>query len=167
MAVRGSIGPPGDDRLRLTVDGPEPLTAELAPAEGEALGPSTPEVRPLPVGPADVAAGILRAEVTVGGWVLTVRVESAARAALRERASESSSRAVHRDDAVIRARIPGRVVRVWVAVGDEVGAGERLLAIEAMKMENEVRAPKAGIVRSLSAAVGAAVELGDELVTIG
>jgi len=43
---------------------------------------------------------------------------------------------------VITAQIPGRVVRLWVAEGDTVEAGQRLLAIEAMKMENEVRAPR-------------------------
>ena len=49
---------------------------------------------------------------------------------------------------VVKAQIPGRVVRLWVEEGDTVEAGQRLLAIEAMKMENEVRAPRAGTVES-------------------
>jgi biotin carboxyl carrier protein len=67
---------------------------------------------------------------------------------------------------VVRAQIPGRITRVWVAAGDHVEAGQRLLAIEAMKMENEVRTPRAGIVESVAATVGSAVELGDELVIV-
>jgi biotin carboxyl carrier protein len=60
----------------------------------------------------------------------------------------------------------GRVVRLWVAEGDTVDAGQRLLAIEAMKMENEVRAPRAGVVASIGVAVDDDVEHGDELVTV-
>ena len=48
-----------------------------------------------------------------------------------------------------------------------VEAGQRLLAIEAMKMENEVRAARAGTVESVAVAVGQTVELGAELVVIG
>ena len=55
---------------------------------------------------------------------------------------------------VIKAQIPGRVVRLWVADGDTVEAGQRLLAIEAMKMENEVRAPRAGTDRGDPVAPG-------------
>ena len=49
----------------------------------------------------------------------------------------------------LRAQIPGRVVRVWVEPGQAVERGERLLAIEAMKMENEIRASQAGVVEDL------------------
>ena len=68
---------------------------------------------------------------------------------------------------MIKAQIPGRVVRLWVAVGDTVEAGQRLLAIEAMKMENEVRSLRAGTVEWISAVLGSAVELGDELLVVG
>ena len=44
--------------------------------------------------------------------------------------------------------------------------GQRLLAIEAMKMENEVRAPRAGTVESIRVAAGSSVELRDELLTV-
>ena len=47
-----------------------------------------------------------------------------------------------------------------------VQAGERLLAIEAMKMENEVRAPRAGTVVSIRVQVGQPVELGSELLAL-
>jgi biotin carboxyl carrier protein len=58
------------------------------------------------------------------------------------------------------------VARLWVAEGDTVETGQRLLAIDAMKMENEVRAPRSGVVASIAIAVGQTVELGDELLML-
>ena len=67
----------------------------------------------------------------------------------------------------VAAPMPGKVVRVLVAVGDEVAAGQGLLVVEAMKMQNEMKAPRAGKVLSLSAAVGGTVAAGEALATIG
>jgi biotin carboxyl carrier protein len=113
------------------------------------------------------AAGQACYEVTFDGWVLQVRVEPAVQADLRDRAGRAASATHAHVRQVVRAQIPGRVVRLWVAVGQQVEAGERLLAVEAMKMENEVRAPRAGTVESIGASLGATVELGDELAAIG
>ena len=66
----------------------------------------------------------------------------------------------------MRAQIPGRVVKVWVAEGDTVEAGQRLLAIEAMKMENEIHAPHAGTVKSVKVEPGTLVERNDALLTL-
>ncbi len=96
-----------------------------------------------------------------------VTVESAERAALRERATRLSAAAGHAGPQTLKARIPGRIARIWVAPGTEVAAGERLLSIEAMKMENEIRAPHAGTVLSVSVAEGDRVELGADLVVVG
>jgi len=62
------------------------------------------------------------------------------------------------------APMPGLIVRVHIAVGDAVQAGQPLVAIEAMKMENELRAPAAGTVRAVHAAPGSPVEKGALLV---
>jgi len=67
---------------------------------------------------------------------------------------------------VVRAYMPGRVVSVAVAEGDAVEAGAPLLVLEAMKMQNEIRAENAGAVRKLHVAPGQAVEGGDALVEI-
>lgn len=67
----------------------------------------------------------------------------------------------------IAAPMPGKVVRVLAAVGDEVAAGQGLLVVEAMKMQNELKAARAGKVLSLSAAEGATVTAGETLATIG
>ena len=56
---------------------------------------------------------------------------------------------------------------VAVAAGDAVEAGQRLLSVEAMKMENELRAPRAGTVERIAVAAGQTVELGDTLVVLG
>ena len=68
--------------------------------------------------------------------------------------------------ASIDAVMPGKVVRILVAEGDEVEEGQGLLVLEAMKMENEVCAPKAGIVSDLAIESGVAVEVGQRLCVI-
>jgi biotin carboxyl carrier protein len=62
--------------------------------------------------------------------------------------------------------MPGRVVRVLAAKGDEVAAGEGLVVVEAMKMENELRAPRAGRVAEVAVREGQAVEAGALLAVI-
>jgi pyruvate carboxylase subunit B len=62
--------------------------------------------------------------------------------------------------------MPGLIVRVNVKVGDTVQAGQGIVVMEAMKMENELRATAAGIVRSVEVAPGTAVEKGALLVAL-
>ena len=69
--------------------------------------------------------------------------------------------------ATLSAPMPGKVVRVLVAAGDEVEAGQGLLVVEAMKMQNEIKAPRSGHVISLMAREGATVAAGEPLATIG
>ena len=66
----------------------------------------------------------------------------------------------------ISAPMPGKVVRVLVSAGDAVEAGQGLLVVEAMKMQNELKAPRAGKVLTLSAKEGATVTPGEVLATI-
>jgi biotin carboxyl carrier protein len=66
----------------------------------------------------------------------------------------------------VRSPIPGRVVKLLVKVDDSVKAGQTIAVLEAMKMENELRAPRAGRVMVIRCAEGAAVEAGQDLVTI-
>jgi biotin carboxyl carrier protein len=66
----------------------------------------------------------------------------------------------------VLAYMPGRVVSVLVAEGDSVAAGQGLLVLEAMKMQNEIQAEKAGIVAKLHVVEGQAVEGGDALLDL-
>ena len=152
--------------LQLHVDGTNDEAFHRDPAELGAPEGRQPEVRALPQTPDDRAAGIHRYETTVDGWVFLVSVEDEPRALLREKAGQGAGAGGRKGSDTIRAQIPGRVVRLWVEEGDTVEAGQRLLAIEAMKMENEVHAPHAGTVESIAVEPGGSVELRDELLRL-
>jgi biotin carboxyl carrier protein len=62
--------------------------------------------------------------------------------------------------------MPGRVVRLLVAAGDEVEEGQGVVVIEAMKMQNELKSPKAGRVARVGVVVGDTVGSGDVLVVV-
>ncbi|MDQ3667752.1 MAG: acetyl-CoA carboxylase biotin carboxyl carrier protein subunit [Acidobacteriota bacterium] len=66
----------------------------------------------------------------------------------------------------IVAPMPGKVVRLLVEAGAEVEAGAGILVVEAMKMQNEMKAPKAGYVVSIHAQVGSTVNAGEVLAVI-
>lgn len=66
----------------------------------------------------------------------------------------------------ITAPMPGKVVRILVAAGAEVEAGQSVLVIEAMKMQNELKSPKKGILRKIMAGEGSAVEAGQILAEV-
>lgn len=116
--------------------------------------------------PRRAAAGIRRFEVVVDGWRFEVDVESEAQARLRRRATSVRGDAVRGGPVELRAIIPGRVVSVDVAEGDTVDAGGRLLVVEAMKMQNELRSPRRGTVGRVSVGPGQTVELGDLLLVV-
>jgi acetyl/propionyl-CoA carboxylase alpha subunit len=79
--------------------------------------------------------------------------------------AELAARA-HGGPLVVKATLPGLVVAVAVAVGDEVEEGEPLLTIEAMKMQNEVRSPRTGRVAEVSVTSGQAVATGAPLLRL-
>jgi len=66
----------------------------------------------------------------------------------------------------IVAPMPGRVVRLLVTEQTEVEAGQGIVVVEAMKMQNEIKSPKKGIVKKIAAAVGSAVNAGDVLAIV-
>jgi biotin carboxyl carrier protein len=68
--------------------------------------------------------------------------------------------------AQVVASMPGKVVRVMVAEGASVEAGDGLVVVEAMKMQNELKSPKSGTVVELRAEAGATVNAGDVLVVV-
>jgi acetyl/propionyl-CoA carboxylase alpha subunit len=66
----------------------------------------------------------------------------------------------------VDAIMPGRVVKLLVAAGDDVKEGQALLVLEAMKMENDIPSPKTGKIAEICVAAGQAVETGEKLVVV-
>jgi biotin carboxyl carrier protein len=66
----------------------------------------------------------------------------------------------------LTAAMPGKVVRIIAAVGDQIKTGQGILVIEAMKMQNEVRSPKDGHLKKLQVRQGANVVAGEVLAII-
>lgn len=119
------------------------------------------------LGPVSVGRdGRAHREVVVDGWRFAVSVVPERLARLRERASSGREEGALGGRIELRAVIPGRLVAVSVAVGDHVEAGQQVLVIEAMKMQNEVRAPHAGVVERIDVAPGQTLELGALLLVI-
>jgi biotin carboxyl carrier protein len=81
------------------------------------------------------------------------------------RAAADTGAGSHGEQKIV-APMPGRVVRVLVAAGDQVEARQPVVVVEAMKMENELRSPKAGRVKDVAVAAGTSVEAGRVLVVI-
>jgi biotin carboxyl carrier protein len=66
----------------------------------------------------------------------------------------------------IKTAMPGKLVRILTEVGAEIKQGEGVLVVEAMKMQNEMKSPKDGVVREIRFAEGATVNAGDILAVI-
>lgn len=120
-------------------------------------------------GPGGAASWVL-VEGSGTDWVVTLRgrripvtVRSWRERLLAE--AETDSRA-HGGPVAVKATLPGLIVAVLVEPGSEVAEGDPLLTIEAMKMQNEVRAPRAGRVLEVAVAPGQAVSSGASLVTL-
>ena len=140
----------GGDRFRVTVDGAafEAIAHRL---EDGRLSLELPHGRFV----AEISASGTRRFVRLGALDFVLGLEPAGRR--RARAGAGGS---------LEAPMPGVVTRVMVASGDQVEAGQPLIAMEAMKMEHLVRAPRAGRVRSVGAVVGAMVAGGVTLVEL-
>lgn len=152
--------PPGEaDDLSLDVD---PSERERFPEPGAPAA----RVEVGHVGSVD-RHGRRPVEVIVDGWRFDLVVEDAERADLLRRASrERASGALSGGPLEIRAIIPGRVASMLVAAGDGVTVGQAMLVVEAMKMQNELRAPRDGTVARVAVGAGQTIEIGDLLVVL-
>jgi pyruvate carboxylase subunit B len=99
----------------------------------------------------------------IDGWRFDVEALDVRTRAIRDLGLAQAATA---GPAPIVAPMPGLVVRIHVAVGDRVEAGQPVVVMEAMKMENELRAASAGTVRAIAATPGVAVEKGAVLVEL-
>jgi len=149
------------DGAYATVNG-ERFAVELTPVVG------TP-VRLVRVGE-QVHRIIARRGAQRGAWALDVDGERYTVDALDERMRTlrdlTDALNASTGPAPLVAPMPGLVVRVSVAVGDTVSPGQGLVVVEAMKMENELRATTAGVVTAVRAVPGTAVDKGAVLVEL-
>ncbi len=97
------------------------------------------------------------------GWRFELDALDARARAIRDL---SAAAAGAKGPAPVVAPMPGLIVRLHVEIGDEVEAGQPVVVMEAMKMENELRAQAAGKVRAIHAMPGKAVEKGTILVEL-
>lgn len=150
------------DGAHAIIDG-ERLDVNLSAVEG------TP-VRLVRVGE-EVHRVVARRGASRGAWTLDVdgvRVETEALdERLRAIRDLTAASAAASGPAPLVAPMPGLVVRVQVVVGDTVSAGQGLVVVEAMKMENELRAAVPAVVTAVRAVAGTAVEKGAILVELG
>jgi pyruvate carboxylase subunit B len=102
-------------------------------------------------------------EIVVGGQTYTARV-------LDERAMKIAAAGGGAGEGaegeIVKAPMPGVVVGIAVGVGDEVSAGQGVLTLEAMKMENELKSASGGTVKEVRVEVGQGVLQGEPLVVI-
>jgi pyruvate carboxylase subunit B len=103
-----------------------------------------------------------RWELTIGGQRLSATVVDERTRAIREMTGASAETA----ERSVTAPMPGLVVRVEVGPGDRVAAGQGVVIVEAMKMENELKAPADGVVASVAVEAGQTVEKGALLLTL-
>ena len=140
----------------------QPVSAELSDIEG------TP-VRVVRIGDEVFRVVVEKREgrgryfLWVDGYRFDAEALDERRRALRDLSAATAGPA---GPAPIVAPMPGLIVRVNVSPGDTVEAGQGVVVMEAMKMENELRATASGKVRSVEVTVGTAVEKGALLVSL-
>ena len=147
-------------RVRATVDGRSYEVDVHEPETGIYLLMIGGQVYECRVESGEGAARAL-SEVHVGGAAYEVALTDPKRLrGARGAGAEASGRAQ------VVASMPGKVVRVMVEAGAPVAAGDGLVVVEAMKMQNELKSPKGGTVVEVRAVEGATVKAGDVLVVV-
>ena len=152
VTPRAGTAAPGDD----------PVEIDLDATGHRPLEPARATVSPLRRG----SSGITTVEIVVDGWRFELEVEDAGRADLRRRATRERDATTTSGPTEIRAIIPGRIAAVHVVAGDVVEAGQSLLVVEAMKMQNELRTSRPGTVERVAVGEGETIDNGDLLVVL-
>lgn len=152
-------GPLPDGRFRVTIDGAERVV------DARALRPGTWS---LVIDGASYVVDLDRRRTGIAATIGASEAMLVVEDALHKRLADAAGggRGAQARGETIRAPIAGKVVKVLVAVGDQVAAGTPVLVLEAMKMENELVAERGGTVATIGKAAGQAVDTGDLLVEL-
>lgn len=134
--------------VQLTYEDVDNLGQLMVHSEGRSYGVS-------------VEGDLNRVGITIAGHLYDVQIEDE-----RERAANAAERAAAKSGGLVKSLMPGVVVSVLVEAGQEVQAGQALLILEAMKMQNEIAAPSGGVVGDVFVAQGEAVGAGAKLVLL-
>jgi len=160
QSLEVELVPAGDGTVRATV-GDSTFTVDAAPDGSWAVRPdggTTQERVWLDRGPGRPTYAAARGDTT------PVKVQTSAEAALIAALEEAGGGAA--GGGAVKAPMPGRVVKALVAEGDSVEAGQAVVIVEAMKMENEVASSGAGVVQRIAVSAGDTVDAGTVLVEI-
>ena len=103
-------------------------------------------------------------EVSIDGETYIVEVEGGVKKPRRVKRTSTSFGSL--STGVVTSAIPGKIVEILVSEGDEIQAGSVLIVLEAMKMQNEIKAPVDGFVKKVSCKPGERVEANIPLVEI-
>jgi biotin carboxyl carrier protein len=140
------------------------LTVRL---DGRPVEPADAEIIEVEPGVFSVLAGgnswevrVLESEIAVGAHRFTYEIDDP-----RQWKQSGHSVDTHGRSSV-QSAMPGKVIRILVAVGDEVTAGQGIMVVEAMKMQNELKSPRAGKVTSIEVKANDSVNAGAILATI-
>lgn len=144
------------DRLRVEVDG-QPL--DVSYREVDSLGQVSMNVDGM-AHAVSIEGDANRCHVVMAGYSYEVELEDE-----RERAAHAAERA-NSSGGPVKSVMPGVVLELLVAEGDEVEQGQPLLILEAMKMQNEIDSPSKARVTAIHVAQGEAVSSGQNLVTL-
>ena len=126
-------------------------------------GSDSYDVYTLPLGNGSDGGTSRIVEVQIDGRPYTVTVQDE-----RSESLEYLTSGTHlSDDVVIRAPMPGLVSSVLAGVGDAVRRGQTVVVLEAMKMENDLTTPRAGVVKAVHVAAGQAVNQNEALAVVG
>ncbi|HEX4137546.1 MAG TPA: acetyl-CoA carboxylase biotin carboxyl carrier protein subunit [Bryobacteraceae bacterium] len=130
----------------------EPADSDLAETE--------PGVYSAIAGLSSWEAQVTANEITIGGYTFLVEFED------RRQWKRSGRAADAKGKASITAAMPGKIVRILVAVDDAVVAGQGIFVVEAMKMQNELKAPRDGRVAAIEVSENDSVVAGAVLAII-
>lgn len=153
------VGSRADARFRVTIDGQTRLV-DARPAGQGRLSLLFPEEGARSYDVAIAPASVTDLDIHLPDGAVRAIVNG--RRSRREGPSEAAGSGEQR----IVAPMPGRVVRVLVSAGDEVQARQPLVVVEAMKMENELSAPRGGRVKDVQVRDGMSVDAGRLLLLV-